>query len=428
MLRSILTVFMLPMLLLLASSSDNSAAREKQKSADIQVETVEKLIVASGSATLDLDLDRLNDAGLPSRSEAKAGSTTEKSTLETLHFALAPDSFFTIVVTNDVLRTPLPGAAGLIPQNAANLPPLLSASFHQLVLENMLSDDAFALVVRDSKTGFIFFNIEGYEYDYDAGARSLKIKGGRLLVSEDFAKQLGRPWEARIVIGKISVAASMSQIEIKTVVNGEVQSAVLPALHRGAGTGTDVGTTPGPDVIVGNISDVIQSGSSVSGQVGVSVGTDSCNPGTIDLDWFALRAMTIRLFPQNLYRMSGGTGNTDRFEQIGQSWLKHAFTAASSNTCGFGCNGVGGTHLGSGCSDLYSAGLNASQSGLGSRAWVNPFTGVYPRGDSATPPSSHTGHTHTDTSHRVLVNVSDLDTTQNAGATYFRRRSIRHST
>src|SRR5438094_1256464 len=117
--------------------------------------------------------------------------------------------------------------------------------------------------------------------------------------------------------------------------------------------------------------------------------------------------------------MSGGTSNTDRVEQIGQCWLKHAFTAASSNTCGFGCNGVGSAHLGSGCSDLYSAGLNAGQSGLGSRAWVNPFTGSYPRGDSTTPPNNHSGHTHNATSHRALVNVSDLDPTQNAGATYY---------
>src|SRR5207237_893453 len=148
-------------------------------------------------------------------------------------------------------------------------------------------------------------------------------------------------------------------------------------------------------------------GSIVNNQVGVSVGTDSCNPGTVDLDWFALPSNDHPVIPQNVYRMSGGTGNNDRFEQIGESWLKHAFTAASSNTCGFGCNGVGGSHLGSGCSDLYSAGLNAGQSGLGSRAWVNPFTGAYPRGDSSTPPSNHTGHTHTAVSHRAPVNVSD---------------------
>ena len=43
-------------------------------------------------------------------------------------------------------------------------------------------------------------------------------------------------------------------------------------------------------------------------------------------------------------------------------------------------------HLGSGCSVPYSASLNSggSSHNLGSRAWINPFTGAYPRGDSAT--------------------------------------------
>src|SRR5438105_14368794 len=100
MLRSALTVIMLPILLLLGSSSDNSAARVRQNSTDIQTETVEKLIVASGSVTMDLDLGRLNDV---------AGST-EKSNPATLHFAVAPDSFFFIVVTNAALRGPTLGS------------------------------------------------------------------------------------------------------------------------------------------------------------------------------------------------------------------------------------------------------------------------------------------------------------------------------
>jgi hypothetical protein len=45
---------------------------------------------------------------------------------------------------------------------------------------------------------------------------------------------------------------------------------------------------------------------------------------------------------------------------------------------------------------------------------VNPFTGAFPSNAR-----SHTGHTHTGTSHRVLVEISDLDTTQNTGATYY---------
>ena len=109
------------------------------------------------------------------------------------------------------------------------------------------------------------------------------------------------------------------------------------------------------------------------------------------MDWFALPNNDHPFIPQNLYRMSGGADNNERFEQIGQSWGKHAFTAASSNMCGFGCNGVGGSHLGSGCSDAYGAGLNGDQSGIGSRAWVNPFTGDFPSGNTA---NDHSGHAH----------------------------------
>jgi len=148
------------------------------------------------------------------------------------------------------------------------------------------------------------------------------------------------------------------------------------------------------------------------------VGTDSCNAGQVDLNWFALPDNDHPVIPQNLYRMSGGPTNDDRFEQIGQSSVKHAFTALTQNICGFGCNGVGGSHLGSGCSDPYSAGLNAGPS-LGSRAWINPFSGAYPRGDSPTPPNTHTGHAHVGPSHRILTEVNDLNTAMNPGATYY---------
>src|SRR5438105_10262656 len=109
MFRSILTVIMLPVLLLLGSSSENSAARVEQKSqpksTDNQTETVEKLIVASGSATIDLDLNRLNDAVPAMETSKPLGPELMAEGLETLHFALSPDSFFTILVTNDVFRT-----------------------------------------------------------------------------------------------------------------------------------------------------------------------------------------------------------------------------------------------------------------------------------------------------------------------------------
>jgi hypothetical protein len=207
----------------------------------------------------------------------------------------------------------------------------------------------------------------------------------------------------------------MRPIEITQVVNGEVTSEELPSAPS-------AGSVPGPDVIVGDLNGLSQPDTaSVGTQVGISVGTDSCNAGTQNLHWFQLPDNDHPVIPQNLYRMKGGTTNDERFEQIGQSNVKHAFTALTQNICGFGCNGVGGSNLGSGCSDPYTVSLNSGGSGhtLGSRAWINPFTGGFPRGDSATPPNSHTGHSHNAIAHRMLVEISDLNTTLNAGATYF---------
>ncbi len=382
-------------------------AGSKQNSPESQTGTLQKMIVADGSVAMDVDLNRLN----------ATSSATQK--LETLRFAVAPNSFFTILVFNNVLRGPeFESAMALIPQSSATLPAVLSASLNQLEVEKLPSGAAFDLAVRDGKIGFVFFNVEGNIYDYDANAQLLSIKGGRLLLSEEFAGKLGRPAEAGSVVGNISVGTAMQPIEITQMVNGQPQSAVLPPVQGAPGVPSLV---PGPDVIVGELSGLQQFGSGGT-QVGLAVGTDSCNHGDQPLDWFSLPDNDHPVIPQNLYRMSGGANNDERFEQVGHSWLKHAFLALEDDACNFGCNTNGcvtGQHLCVGCSDPYGASLNASQNGLGSRAWVNPFTGFFPRGDSQTPPNDHTGHVHAGTSHRILVEVNDLNTTLNPGATYY---------
>lgn len=395
MLRKLLSYSIVPLVLLLSNSSGNSA---QQKSPDGQTGTLEKMVVANGTVAMDLDLNRLN------------GIASQESKQETLRFQVGSNSFFTILVFNDALRSAEQSSMGLIPANALSLPSALQASVNQLAIERLAPDAAFEMAVRDAKTGSVFFNVEGQSYDYDSAAHSFSLKDGRLLLSAEFANKLGRPTDAGAVVGGISIATNVYPIEIDTIVNGEVQASTQPA-HRVVPN--DPNFVPGPDVIVGDIPSMAQFGSAGT-QVGLGIGTTSCNNGTIDLDWFALPQTDHPVIPQNLYRMSGGPNNNERFEQVGQSWLKHAFTALTGNACGFGCNGVGGSHLGSGCSDPYGASLNASQSGLGSRAWVNPYTGSY-----SSSSANHSGHTHSGTTHRVLVEMADLDTTQNPGATYF---------
>src|SRR5439155_1028217 len=392
--------FTLTLLLLFGPPKAGSSDPGKGKSpSEAGSGTLQKMIVQSGSATMDIDLNRLN------------GINSMREKVETLRFAVAANSFFPILIFNNALRGPTLGSMGLIPQNSVALPAALIASLNQLVIEKIDWSGDFDIVVRDGKSGFVFFNIEGNLYDYDAGAQLLSIHGGRLLISKEFANALGRPSDAALMVGKISVAVTMQPIEIDQLVNGEPQSQVMPA----------IGTQPGPDVIVGNLSGLAQFDNAVGTQVGLAVETDACNNGQVDLDWFKLPDNDHPVIPQNLYRMSGGTDNTERFEQIGQSSVKHVFFAEAQNLCGFGCDGVNGSHLGSGCSDPYTASENSGGTShhLGSRAWINPFTGFFPRGDSQTPPNDHTGHVHTDVSHRLLVEIDDLNTTLNLGATYF---------
>src|SRR6266850_3538193 len=150
--------FTFPLLLLLSNSSGNSVPQSQAKSPEHQIETLEKMIVSDGNVTMDLDLNRLNGTA----------SRTHESKRETLRFQVSPNSFFTILVFNHVLRGAEPSSMGLMPGNAATLPGPLQSSLNQLILEKLPSDAAFEMAVRDGKTGFVFFNIEGQLYDYDA--------------------------------------------------------------------------------------------------------------------------------------------------------------------------------------------------------------------------------------------------------------------
>ncbi len=403
MLKTIL-VALLPLLIFFSNGSDRSFSKISPKATQ-DSGTLEKMIVADGNVAMDLNLSRLNGGG-PRAKGSTSGS---------LRFDVPNSSFFKVLAFNGEFRGMLPSSMDLIPRTSATLPTKLNSSYRQLAVESLPWGGQYELVVRDAKSGFVFFNIEGQEFEYIADSRSLSIRLGRLLISNEFAAELGRPSDAGSVIGQISINARMQPIEVTEIVDGDVKGDVLPA---GAGASPEAGTVPGPDVVVGDLNGLAQFGSSSGTQVGLAVGTDSCNFGTVDLNWFANPANDHPVIPQNLYRMSGGATNNERFEQIGQSSVKHAFTALTNNICNLGCNGVGGTRLGSGCSDPYGASLNAGPN-LGSRAWINPFSGFYPRNDSATPNNSHGSHAHNGTSHRILTEIADLSTSQNPGATYY---------
>jgi hypothetical protein len=162
-----------------------------------------------------------------------------------------------------------------------------------------------------------------------------------------------------------------------------------------------------PDVIVGDLVGTSNYGT-VSGITAYSVGTTSCNLGSCWLNWISTTAEH-PVIGQNMFRLKDG-----RFEQIGQSWLKHGFTALQQTTCSTSCNAApSGAHLGVLCSDPYSTGLNGTESNLGPKNDVNPNTGVYLY------PDSRISLTGSAIYKRLQVHNTDLDPALNTGALYF---------
>src|SRR6266571_9317326 len=110
-----LTGFILPLLLLFTSfeASSRNPATKNSPSNQLQPArrsfdeggsgTFQKMIVQNGNVTMDLDLNRLN------------GINSTAQRLETLRFAVAANSFFSVLVFNDLLRGPEPGSIALIP-------------------------------------------------------------------------------------------------------------------------------------------------------------------------------------------------------------------------------------------------------------------------------------------------------------------------
>jgi len=98
----------LPLFLLFASPYASApkafGAAKKTLQGQGQTGTLQRMIVENGSVTMDLDLNRLNGISLALARPA------------TLQFTVAANSFFTILVFNDLLRGPDSGSMALIPQ------------------------------------------------------------------------------------------------------------------------------------------------------------------------------------------------------------------------------------------------------------------------------------------------------------------------
>jgi hypothetical protein len=160
--------------------------------------------------------------------------------------------------------------------------------------------------------------------------------------------------------------------------------------------------TLGPDVWTSVLPDMARYGTSADGTItAYSVGTTSCNAGDYPVRWID-NSLYLPDFDntkhpviaQNMYRLktytAPGGATYQRFEQLGQSWLKHGFVSTNSAGCG-SCEpsllwrastqnfqNVGGDAIGVNCSDTYGASLNGSNTYLGARSIVNSTLGTSP--------------------------------------------------
>src|SRR5262245_16212482 len=117
-----------PVLLLLGNSPGNSVT-QTNKNPEGPTGTLERLIVESGSVTMQIELGELS---------GHAQSTSR--TLSELRLVVAAKSFFSFLVFNDRPRGAEHGSIALVPDGSVlpeGIPAALGTSLNQLVVEKL---------------------------------------------------------------------------------------------------------------------------------------------------------------------------------------------------------------------------------------------------------------------------------------------------
>lgn len=255
-----------------------------------------------------------------------------------------------------------------------------------------------------------------------AGVGRLELRGVRAKVDQS-SGELMVPVLAVTVSAELAASLGDSDLSGVSIGSGVVRGsavwvggdALAPMVAPVSPVNVAASTLPAaPDVTFCELFGLTQFGRK-NDVVGLAINTTSWNIGNADLTWLAAPDPRHPFIVQNLYRIKD-----DRFEQIGQSWIKHGFFALGNEQCQTECtfedkpgHGVG-PFLGMGCTDTYTAGLNALQRGLGPRQEVNPWTAAW---DSSTS-ELNTFHNHDTIKHRLQVRDADLNPGQNLFSRY----------
>jgi len=145
-----------------------------------------------------------------------------------------------------------------------------------------------------------------------------------------------------------------------------------------AGLGAQSNTVPGLDGRLTEINNLTYWGrhgaTHPNGEVGMSMLNEMCNPGSVNIPWYAPMQPNHPMFGFIIARVSN-----DRIEQINEwSYCKHAFLSVNVNgPCGSCQNPGTGSLMGLNCADTYSQWNNASRTYLGPPQEIDPWLGEW---------------------------------------------------
>jgi len=232
----------------------------------------------------------------------------------------------------------------------------------------------------------------------DTTSRTVRVPSTAMAVTNELAQAFGGV-TAGAIAGTLAIEGSTAPADPATV---------PPAGTTPPGLAITPIITPG-DLTFCELFDLRQVGRA-GDRVALAAATTSWNIGNQKLDWWRRPDWRHPYIVLNLYRI-----RDDRFEQLGQSWVKHGFFALSESQCSTECTEVtNGTQLAPGCTDTYESGTNANQDTLGPRSEIDPWQGVW---ESQNAHGSN--HPHGVLDHRLTVRDADFAPALNTGATYF---------
>ena len=231
----------------------------------------------------------------------------------------------------------------------------------------------------------------------------------RLIAELSLSRPAARRW-----VGPDAAGTILGSVTLVTELASPDRASEFEATCQGGTRPFDADTFPiaaaetavaGPDVLVADLQSVGRF-SRLGDITAYGVGTTACNIGTERASWISYTNKHPVII-QNLYRLK-----EDRFEQIGMAWVKHGFYAVSQSFCTPCTDFTDGSELGVGCSDPYSASLNAVQTNMSPRSLVNADNGYFPYPWSGGNPANGIVR-------RLQAHDADLEPTLNSGARYF---------